>query len=256
MDFADRLRSLDPRPPFDAPLADGFQLDRLTVEDLEEVVEIERASFSDPWSPDSFVREFMNARAVALGIWTTVIPKALSSPASSGLPPEALAVAQSLRQNPWAVLGAAPWELDPQMRAFLEAHRDSEEIADDALRTPRGLAAFLFYWVILDEYHIMSIATHPAQRGRGLGRALLEQVRLHAMARGGGYVHLEVRVSNATAIHLYESMGFRPLGVRRDYYLDNGEDALMMEWIVGEPPPRMPPDPPKIKRRAKAPDGG
>ena len=80
----------------------------------------------------------------------------------------------------------------------------------------------------VDAWHVMNVAVDPNSRSRGVARALLE--RLFALTdddRERGYT-LEVRVSNGIAIHLYESLGFVATGVRRGYYTDNREDALIM----------------------------
>jgi ribosomal-protein-alanine N-acetyltransferase len=79
-----------------------------------------------------------------------------------------------------------------------------------------------------DDWHIMNLAVDPAWRQRGVARQLLENF----LARtAGGYERgytLEVRVSNDEAIRLYERLGFEARGVRRGYYLDNHEDAVIM----------------------------
>jgi [ribosomal protein S18]-alanine N-acetyltransferase len=80
----------------------------------------------------------------------------------------------------------------------------------------------------VDAWHVMNVAVAPSSRSRGVARALLE--RLFVLTDGDserGYT-LEVRVSNSIAIHLYESIGFVATGVRRGYYTDNREDALIM----------------------------
>ena len=80
----------------------------------------------------------------------------------------------------------------------------------------------------VDAWHVMNVAVDPAHRGRGVARALLERLfELTAEDDERGYT-LEVRVSNAGAIRLYERLGFRSRGVRRGYYTDNREDALIM----------------------------
>ena len=75
-------------------------------------------------------------------------------------------------------------------------------------------------------WHIMNIAVDIDQRQRGIASALLSQ--LYERAEEDARFTLEVRRSNAPAIHLYEREGFRAAGVRRRYYQDNGEDALIM----------------------------
>jgi ribosomal-protein-alanine N-acetyltransferase len=86
----------------------------------------------------------------------------------------------------------------------------------------------------VDAWHVMNVAVDPAWRGRGVARALLDKLfELTGDDVERGYT-LEVRVSNHTAIHLYESLGFVATGVRRGYYTDNREDALIM-WRDPEP---------------------
>ena len=80
----------------------------------------------------------------------------------------------------------------------------------------------------VDAWHIMNVAVDEGFRGRGISRGMLE--RLFELTIGDverGYT-LEVRVSNETAIDLYQRLGFVETGVRRGYYTDNREDALIM----------------------------
>ena len=88
----------------------------------------------------------------------------------------------------------------------------------------------------VDAWHVMNIAVDEPFRGRGIARALLEHLFEHtADDRERGYT-LEVRVSNSVAIRLYESLGFVASGMRRGYYTDNREDALIM-WRDHDPAP-------------------
>jgi [ribosomal protein S18]-alanine N-acetyltransferase len=75
-------------------------------------------------------------------------------------------------------------------------------------------------------WHVMNVAVDPAQRRRGIATALIERVL--ARVEPDAQLTLEVRRSNAGAITLYEGFGFRSAGVRRRYYQDNGEDAIVM----------------------------
>jgi len=80
----------------------------------------------------------------------------------------------------------------------------------------------------VDAWHVMNVAVHPEHQRRGVATALLE--KLFERTRGDerrGYT-LEVRVSNEGAIRLYEQLGFDSRGIRRGYYTDNREDALIM----------------------------
>jgi ribosomal-protein-alanine N-acetyltransferase len=80
----------------------------------------------------------------------------------------------------------------------------------------------------VDAWHVMNVAVDPDRRRRGVATSLLE--RLFELTRDDerrGYT-LEVRFSNEDAIRLYEKLGFEPRGIRRGYYTDNKEDALIM----------------------------
>jgi ribosomal-protein-alanine N-acetyltransferase len=84
-----------------------------------------------------------------------------------------------------------------------------------------------------EAYHLMNIATDPAHRRHGAARALMAAL----LERTGedANITLEVRVSNAAAIALYESYGFRGVGTRKRYYSDTGEDAMIMWRAIGTP---------------------
>jgi len=108
------------------------------------------------------------------------------------------------------------------------------------LRKPSGLAigafteetgelvGYAFVSRYVDAWHVMNVAVAPEFRRRGVASALLRRVfEVTDSDQRRGYT-LEVRVSNADAIRLYERLGFQPRGIRRGYYTDNREDALIM----------------------------
>ena len=97
-----------------------------------------------------------------------------------------------------------------------------------------GLVAYLIVSRYVDAWHIMNVAVHPECRRQGVASRLLDELfELTAGDPRRGYT-LEVRVSNSGAIRLYERLGFNARGVRRAYYTDNREDALIM-WRDPEP---------------------
>ncbi len=146
-------------------LPPGWRVDTLAEDDLDEVLAIERASFSNPWSRDMFLWELQNA-GVSYGY---------------------------------------------------------------VLREPAGkVAAFCTVWIVQDELHINNVAVDPAQRGRGVGHALLRFVVRFAAGLGARRATLEVRRSNAAALKLYERLGFQVVGARRNYYSSPVEDALIL----------------------------
>ena len=83
-------------------------------------------------------------------------------------------------------------------------------------------------WKIQDEGHITNIAVHPEFRGVHIGKALMSQLINEARSLGVNSMTLEVRKSNIIARNLYESFGFKEAGVRKGYYADNKEDAIVM----------------------------
>jgi [ribosomal protein S18]-alanine N-acetyltransferase len=89
------------------------------------------------------------------------------------------------------------------------------------------ILAYGGFWLMVDEAHVATIASHPDWRGCGLGHAVLLALIDAANARGAERSTLEVRVSNTVARRLYEQVGYRWAGTRRRYYYD-GEDALIM----------------------------
>jgi ribosomal-protein-alanine N-acetyltransferase len=90
------------------------------------------------------------------------------------------------------------------------------------------IVGYILFWLLPDEVDIHNVAVHRDFRRRGLGRSLLERVVFEARDRGSARVTLEVRKSNLAAQKLYESTGFTVTGVRKGYYSDDGEDALLM----------------------------
>jgi ribosomal-protein-alanine N-acetyltransferase len=135
--------------------------------DLDEVLAIERLSFTNPWSRAAFLRELTENRVARL--WA-------ARPAEGG-----------------AVLG------------------------------------YVCLWVVMDEVHVTNFAVDPVHRRQGIGRQLLGTVLAYYRAEGITRATLEVRPSNATARRLYEAFGFRQVGLRKRYYPDTGEDAMLLE---------------------------
>ncbi len=81
------------------------------------------------------------------------------------------------------------------------------------------------------EAHILNVCIRESCRARGIGRALLEHLLSRAGATGSSEAYLEVRPSNTTAVRLYQTIGFEPIGVRRGYYqaLGGREDAVVLK---------------------------
>jgi [ribosomal protein S18]-alanine N-acetyltransferase len=90
------------------------------------------------------------------------------------------------------------------------------------------IAAMLVLWLIVDEAHIATIATHPDFRRQGFGEQLMIAALVSAREEGARRAFLEVRAGNSGALELYKKYGFVEVGVRRGYYKDNNEDAILM----------------------------
>jgi len=90
------------------------------------------------------------------------------------------------------------------------------------------IIAMIVGWLILDELHVATIATHPDFRRQGIGKKLLNHALKSAREEGVTRSFLEVRESNEAAINMYKSFGFVEDGRRKEYYKDNHEDAILM----------------------------
>lgn len=91
-----------------------------------------------------------------------------------------------------------------------------------------AVIGFCSFWRVLDELHINNLAVAPEQRSRGAGTALLQHVLDEGRRLGARRATLEVRRSNEPARRLYERLGFTVAGVRRAYYTNPVEDALVL----------------------------
>ena len=92
----------------------------------------------------------------------------------------------------------------------------------------KKIVAYAGAWVSFDQAEVMHIAVAPELRGQGVGTLIFGELIKAVKARGATSITLEVRPSNTAAIKLYENFGLKSVGRRKGYYLDNGEDALIM----------------------------
>ena len=117
----------------------------------------------------------------------------------------------------------------PWSRTMFDAElRKPSSLALGAFTTGDGLVGYAFVSRYVDAWHVMNVAVATEYRRRGIAVALLERLfDVTATDPRRGYT-LEVRASNVGAIALYEKLGFEARGVRRGYYTDNREDALIM----------------------------
>ncbi|SHK23123.1 ribosomal-protein-alanine N-acetyltransferase [Anaerobranca californiensis DSM 14826] len=92
------------------------------------------------------------------------------------------------------------------------------------------VVGYIGSWIILDECHITNVAVHPQYRRLGIAKNLIKILKDTVKIKGVTGITLEVRVSNHSAQNLYKSLGFLEYGIRKGYYTDNNEDAVIM-WL-------------------------
>ena len=231
-ELADALRTLSDRAPL-LVLGMGAEPYRSEFADV-----VPETSIVSPETPLAEVA----ARTAADHPERATAPHALR-PIYIRRPDVELARERQRRQEPEIVVGLAePSELSAvdalQRQSFTnawgaEAIRWELEHTDVArlyvARSRDGVVvAYCACWMVFDELHINSLAVNEAWRRRGVARLLLSDVFRESIAAGARSATLEVRQSNAAARALYEGLGFRVEAVRRDYYQDPREDALIL----------------------------
>ncbi|MBN1999376.1 ribosomal protein S18-alanine N-acetyltransferase [candidate division KSB1 bacterium] len=96
------------------------------------------------------------------------------------------------------------------------------------------IIAYIITWIIRDELHIANVAVHPSYRRYGIATRMLNFVTERARQSNCRLVLLEVRKSNRQAIRLYKQLGFKIDGVRKGYYEQQNEDALLMSYVMNQ----------------------
>ncbi len=91
------------------------------------------------------------------------------------------------------------------------------------------ILGYMDFWHVDTELTVINVAVHPQSRGLGVGSYLMEYLIKYGTEYKVEQVFLDVRESNTAAIALYKKFGLKPIDVRRGYYQDNEEDALVME---------------------------
>lgn len=119
--------------------------------------------------------------------------------------------------------------LTPWSRESFEAELERNDLAKYVVAKVDGkVEGYGGIWIVVDEGHITNIAVHPDFRGRKLGERITQELLKIAEKNNAGSVTLEVRSSNETAKNLYKKLGFAESGIRKGYYADSGEDAIIM----------------------------
>ena len=195
-------------------VATEYVIEPMRLEHIPAVSAIERLSFSQPWPANAYRRELQENKAAHY-----IVARQLSGRIEPPVPaPPTLPAARS------ATMGEGLFErISRFLRTPTEAERS--QAMGESLRSIVGYAGL---WQMADEAHVTTIATHPSVRGRGVGELLLLGLISRALEIGAHWMTLEVRVSNTVAQNLYSKYTFKEMGVRRRYYSDNGEDALVL----------------------------
>ncbi len=94
------------------------------------------------------------------------------------------------------------------------------------------VAGYAGMWVIFHDAHVTNIAVGQEYRNQGIGKMLMLNLEKIAKEKEATRMLLEVRPSNYGAIHLYKGIGFKPYNIRKNYYSDNGEDAIVMTKLI------------------------
>jgi len=185
----------------------AYHIRRMAEKDIQQVLEVDLDAFPDQWphpTASSFHHELRNKLAYYLVIGSNgAAPTSGNGHRAIGL----REVVSYFRQ------------LFSHDRFYIPA---GQPAGGDRLVGMAGI------WMMVDEAHVVTIAVRKSHRHRGLGEWLLISLIGLSMQLRAKYVTLEVRESNTTAQALYGKYGFTKAGIRRKYYADNGEDALIM----------------------------
>ena len=120
---------------------------------------------------------------------------------------------------------ARPWSAEEITREIVKNEKAFVAVAELGGET----AGYADMWIIADEAQLYNIAVAPEFRGKGIGSIILRYMAEKAEAMGCTVMLLEVRRSNAPAVSMYRREGFRESGIRKGYYAEDYEDAILMD---------------------------
>jgi ribosomal-protein-alanine N-acetyltransferase len=189
-------------------IATRYEVRPMRIDDIPQVMEIEKESFPAMWPPTAFKREIQQNR---LAHYNVVV----------------------VHQRPVETVDdSAGHEASGPIGRLFDEIRQIFHGDEDALPPPEERAELVVgvvgTWMLPDEAHIVTIATRASHRRRGIGEMLLIATIELAQERGQPLITLEVRVSNEAALALYDKYGFQEVGRRPRYYSDNREDAYIL----------------------------
>lgn len=177
-----------------------YVVDRMMLADIPRVTEIERLAYPSPWPPSAYKKELQENRYAHYIV---------------------------VRNTQLMTRAARMERVEPPRRSFPLSLLPGKQHAPLSPDTA-SIIGFAGLWLMVDDSHVTTIAVHPDYRGKGIGELMLSALVGISYEIGARMVTLEVRVSNAVAQNLYRKYGFKEEGIRRRYYSDNHEDALIM----------------------------
>ncbi|MFC1961791.1 ribosomal protein S18-alanine N-acetyltransferase [Chloroflexota bacterium] len=172
--------------------------------DISQIGIIDREAFPTQWPPPNYQHEL----ELQLAHYVVAVDETRLSPEDPPQTPNTLENLFSRVGRWFRPAGSAGWGAFPPAGQYI--------------------AGFAGMWVMVDEAHITNIAVRRQHQRRGLGKLLLISLVDAANRLSASHMTLEVRISNIAARRLYQSFGFQEVGIRRGYYLDNREDAVLM----------------------------
>jgi ribosomal-protein-alanine N-acetyltransferase len=187
-----------------------FSVDPMRVEHIPVVSAIERQSFNQPWPSSAYRKEIQHNNSAHY-----YVARRLDAP---GFETVEIGLDLEAEQREPSLVGR-----------FTRLFRSSPEpIQPGSEHEICRVVGYAGLWLMVDEAHITTIAVHPKYRGAGVGELLLVRMIDKAYEIGARWLTLEVRSSNQIAQSLYYKYTFKQMGLRRHYYSDDGEDAVIM----------------------------
>jgi ribosomal-protein-alanine N-acetyltransferase len=181
-------------------------------QDISQVTEIDHDAFPTEWPPTNFPRELENKLAYYIVVYDTKDTSPQSDPKPAGR------------------------EIQPGLLTRVRKIFSRKQIPKEESMEEVSILGYAGMWIMADEAHVTSIASHKEHRHQGIGETLLISLIELAIVKHARIVTLEARVSNQIAQNLYYKFNFDKLGVRKAYYLDNKEDAVIMSTeYIGSP---------------------
>jgi ribosomal-protein-alanine N-acetyltransferase len=192
-----------------------FHIRFMAKEDLPQITSIDREAFPTMWPPVNFQHELNNRLAHYIVICNGMRPVLKIETASSA----------SAGPSHRSFMGFK-WPFFSKPKTSLVPAQSPIEM----------ICGFVGMWLMVDEAHIINVAVKEEYRGKGIGELLIISGITMANKLGASIVTLEVRLSNKIAQNLYGKYGFKEAGIRKGYYTDNKEDALIMTTdIISRP---------------------